>query len=748
MAVKFLNPLLSGGVKKMSNKYEQVGLNKQEYDVIVRDLGREPSELELAMYGVLWSEHCSYKHSKKLLRNFPTKGERVVQGPGENAGILDGGDGLGIVFKIESHNHPSAVEPYQGAATGVGGIVRDIFSMGARPIALLNSLRFGSLQKPRNRFLMEGVVRGIAGYGNCLGIPDVGGEIYFDECYDENPLVNAMCLGLIDINKIKKGTAKGTGNIVMLVGATTGRDGILGASFASANLDEDSEEKRPSVQVGDPFMEKLLLEACMELVDNPYVVGVQDLGAAGITSSACEMAARAESGLELHLDKVHVREEEMNALEIMLSESQERMLYVVEPQGVETVKKVFNKWGLTAAEIGKVTDTKKIEIFKDGKMYASIPSMSIVEGVPLRDPKREKPKYLDQIQQESCPQGDVDFSKVIVEMLSHENIASRKWVYSQYDHMVQNNTVVRPGQGVGAVRIKGTKKAIGMTVDCNPLYPYLDPYKGGQMVVLESYRNLVAGGFKPTGITNCLNYPNPEYPENYYVFEESIKGIAQACKELNTPVTGGNVSLYNQGINTKIHPTPVIGMIGLIDDYDKAVTTSFKGEGKAIYVIGELSDTLGGSAFQKIAYGKVCGKLPEVNLEEEVNMANCIIDLVDRGLISSATDISQGGLAIAISKACIKGNVGANIILDYGDITTALFAEAKGYLVSVDKENVQELEAALDESGVKKDFIGNTQIGDITIKNRNELIVKLSVKDSAKLWETALERMVSGVSIK
>lgn len=732
----------------MSQIYEMVGLNKDEYDIIVNDLKREPSELELAMYGVLWSEHCSYKHSKKLLRNFPTTGKRVVQGPGENAGILDGGDGLGIVFKIESHNHPSAVEPYQGAATGVGGIVRDIFSMGARPIALLNSLRFGSLEKPRNRFLMSGVVSGIAGYGNCLGIPDVGGEVYFDDCYDENPLVNAMCLGLIDINKIKKGTAKGTGNIVMLVGATTGRDGILGASFASANLDEDSEEKRPSVQVGDPFMEKLLLEACMELVDNVHVVGVQDLGAAGLTSSACEMAARAESGLELHLERVHVREEEMTALEIMLSESQERMLYVVEPQGVQAVKEVFSKWGLTAAEIGTVTDTKKIEIFKDGKMYASIPSLSIVEGVPLRDPKREVPTYLEELQNDSCPKVDVDYSSLIKKMLSHENMASRKWVYSQYDHMVQNNTVIRPGQGVGAVRIKDTKKAIGITVDCNPLYPYLDPYKGGKMVVLESYRNLVAGGFKPIGITNCLNYPNPEYPENYYVLEESIKGIADACRQLDTPVTGGNVSLYNQGINTKIHPTPVIGMVGVIDDYEKAITTSFKGEGKAIYIIGELSETLAGSAFHKLVHGKVCGKLPEINMEEEVKMADCILELANQGLISSATDVSQGGLAIAISKSCIKGEVGVDINLNYDDIQTALFAEGQGYLISVDKESVPSFENILNQKGIKKDFIGTTCKGDIIIKNKNYLLAKLSVLDSAEAWDTALERMVSGVSTK
>lgn len=732
----------------MSKKYEMVGLNKEEYDVILKDLGREPSELELAMYGVLWSEHCSYKHSKKLLKNFPTTGERVVQGPGENAGILDGGDGLGIVFKIESHNHPSAVEPYQGAATGVGGIVRDIFSMGARPIALLNSLRFGSLKKSRNRFLISGVVSGIAGYGNCLGIPDVGGEIYFDDCYDENPLVNAMCLGLIDVSKIKKGIAKGAGNIVMLVGATTGRDGILGASFASANLDEDSEDKRPSVQVGDPFMEKLLLEACMELVDNPYVVGVQDLGAAGLTSSACEMAARAESGLELHLDRVHVREDEMTALEIMLSESQERMLYVVEPQGVQAVKEVFNKWGLAAAEIGTVTDTKRIEILKDGKVYASIPSLSIVEGVPLRDPKREVPKYLEELQKDNCPKVDIDYANLIKKMLSHENMASRKWVYSQYDHMVQNNTVIRPGQGVGAVRIKGTKKAIGMTVDCNPLYPYLDPYKGGKMVVLESYRNLVAGGFKPMGITNCLNYPNPEYPENYYVFEESVKGIADACRQLDTPVTGGNVSLYNQGINTKIHPTPVIGMVGVIADYDKAITTSFKGEGKAIYVIGELSESLGASAFQKIVYDKVCGKLPEINMAEEVKIADCILDLVSKGLISSATDISQGGLAIAISKSCIKGEIGADITLSHDDIKTALFAEGQGYLVSVDKGNILAFEETLDQKGIKKDFIGTTHKGDIIFRNKTEVLAKLPIRDVTELWDTALERMVTGVSTK
>lgn len=731
----------------MPEKYEMVGLIASEYEKIVSDLGREPSELELAMYGVLWSEHCSYKHSKKLLRNFPTQGERVVQGPGENAGILDGGDGLGIVFKIESHNHPSAVEPYQGAATGVGGIVRDIFSMGARPIALLNSLRFGHLDKPRNRFLMSGVVSGIAGYGNCLGIPDIGGEVYFDDCYDENPLVNAMCLGLIDINKIKKGLAQGKGNIVMLVGATTGRDGILGASFASANLDEDSEEKRPSVQVGDPFMEKLLLEACMELVDHPHIVGVQDLGAAGITSSACEMAARAQSGLELHLDRVHLRERGMNALEIMLSESQERMLYVVKPDGVNDVKAIFDKWGLKATEIGKVTDSKRIEIYHNGDLYASIPSLSIVDGVPLRDPQRKKPAYLEELELQTWENNkENNYEEIIKKMISHENIASRKWIYSQYDYMVQNNTVLRPGSSVGAVRVKGSKKAIGTTVDCNPVYPYLNPYQGGQMVVLESYRNLISAGFTPIGITNCLNYPNPEYPENYYVLEQSIKGIADACRALNTPVTGGNVSLYNQGINTKIHPTPVIGMVGIVDNHEKTITTPFKDEGNGLYVIGKLGDSLGGSAYQKIINGQICGKLPSVSLDLEIKIGETILKLIKKGLLESATDISQGGLAIHLVKGCILGKVGADINLYDDDIEKALFAEGAGYLVSVTNNNVEEFEKILNEEQIKWNFIGSTGGETITYKHLNNKIAELGLPEVTKEWEFALERMINGES--
>lgn len=732
----------------MPKNYEMVGLTASEYEIVVNDLGREPSELELAMYGVLWSEHCSYKHSKKLLRNFPTTGERVVQGPGENAGILDGGDGLGIVFKIESHNHPSAVEPYQGAATGVGGIVRDIFSMGARPVALLNSLRFGKLHKPRNRFLMSGVVSGVAGYGNCLGIPDIGGEVYFDDCYDENPLVNAMCIGLIDLNKIKKGLAEGTGNIVMLVGATTGRDGILGASFASANLDEDSEEKRPSVQVGDPFMEKLLLEACMELVDNPYVVGVQDLGAAGITSSACEMAARSQSGLELHLDNVHFREEGMNALEIMLSESQERMLYVVKPEGVEDIKKVFDKWGLFASEIGKVTDTKLIEIYHQGELHASIPSLSIVDGVPLREPARTKPAYLDVLKNQVCPENEVEdnYGEIMRKMISHENIASRKWIYSQYDYMVQNNTVLRPGTGVGAVRIKGSKKAIGTTVDCNPLYPYLNPYQGGQMVVLESYRNLVAGGFTPIGISNCLNYPNPEYPENYYVLEQSVKGIADTCRDLNTPVTGGNVSLYNQGINTKIHPTPVIAMIGLTDNHEECITTPFKGEGHGLYVIGDLSDSLGGSAYEKIIHDCACGSLPNISMEKEIQLGQTILGLIKRGLLQSATDISQGGLAIHVLKGCIQGKVGAKLNITGDNIKNTLFAEGNGYLVSVAVEHMEQFDTLLEKENVTYKCIGNTGGDTITFSNAHGLLTELELEEVTDSWELALERMVNGES--
>lgn len=726
------------------DSYKLAGLTEEEYQKILADLKREPNPLELSMYGVLWSEHCSYKHTKKLLKYFPTEGEKVLQGPGENAGVLDGGDGIGLVFKIESHNHPSAVEPYQGAATGVGGIVRDIFSMGARPVALLNSLRFGSLNKQRNRYLLTGVVKGIGDYGNCLGIPDVGGEVYFHSCYDENPLVNAMCLGLVSVDKIKKGIAQGIGNVVMLVGAATGRDGIKGASFASANLEEDNENKRPSVQVGDPFMEKLLLEACMELVDNPYVVGVQDLGAAGLTSSACEMAARGKSGLELNLDKVHVREENMSAMEIMLSESQERMLYVVKPQGVEEVKKVFAKWDLQASEIGKVTDSGKIEIYYKGKLEGSIPTESIVDGVPLRDPLRKKPAYIEEKAKDIPIKEKVNYNDVLKTLIADENICSRKWIYSQYDYMVGNNTILRPGDTVGAVRIQGTTKAVGMTVDCNPLYPYLEPYHGGMMVVLESYRNLVAGGFKPLGITNCLNYPNPEDPENYYVLEQSIKGIAKACQELNTPVTGGNVSLYNQGVNTKIYPTPVIGMVGLIEDYHRCVTTAFKGEGELVYLVGELGNSLGGSIFYQKVYGYEGGKLPDVDFQKERNAAKGMLELITRGLLASATDISQGGLAIALIKSCIKGKVGVEVELGTQNLNLELFAEGGGYLVSVKEENALKIEEFLTGAAISWKKLGKTQGDEIIIKNNKERVIHLHLKEVAPLWETSLERRVSG----
>ncbi|MFA7577537.1 MAG: phosphoribosylformylglycinamidine synthase subunit PurL, partial [Candidatus Muiribacteriota bacterium] len=631
----------------MAVDYKKMGITDHEWKSIVDFLGREPNLTETGIISVMWSEHCSYKNSKKHLRRFPTEGSQILQGPGENAGVVDIGDGWAVTFKVESHNHPSAVEPYQGAATGVGGILRDIFTMGARPVAVLDSLRFGSLNIPKNRHIFEGVIDGIAGYGNCIGVPTVGGEIYVDEAYNENPLVNVLAAGIMRHEDLRKGTAKGENYPVYIVGSATGRDGIHGATFASDELSDDSIEDRASVQVGDPFGEKLLLEACLELYKYDYIVGIQDMGAAGITCSTFEMSLRGDSGMDVELDLVPQREPNMTPYEIMLSESQERMLMVVKPGFEEKVEEIFNKWDVSIAKIGKVTNDKKVTIRKSGKIEAELPVEFVVEGFPVYDREEKEPEYFKNInmtQKEFEILPEENFENVFKKMLESKNLCSRKGVFEQYDHQVQLNTLKKPATSDAAVlRVKETEKAFGLTADCNSRYCYIDPYNGARLSMLESARNLVAAGLKPVAITDGLNFGNPLDPEVYYQFVKCIDGIIEICKELQTPVTGGNVSFYNQSGKKAIYPTPIIGMLGLTDNYKNIKGIAFK-KGEEIGLIEDFSDEIGGSEYLKEIHGLVKGPLPKVDVKKDKKTMNFILENLK--MFSSIHDVSEGGIAL------------------------------------------------------------------------------------------------------
>lgn len=634
--------------------YAGMGLTDEEYKRVKQILGRRPNYTETGLFSVMWSEHCSYKNSKPVLKRFPTRGEHVLQGPGEGAGIVDIGDGQAVVFKIESHNHPSAIEPYQGAATGVGGIIRDVFSMGARPIALLNSLRFGELDSPRVRYLFEHVVEGIAGYGNCIGIPTVGGEVYFDPCYNGNPLVNAMCVGLIEHDQIQKGVAKGIGNPVIYVGASTGRDGIHGATFASEELSEDSDAKRPAVQVGDPFMEKLLLEACLELIDSGAVIGIQDMGAAGLTSSSSEMASKAGNGIELNLDLVPQRERGMSAYEMMLSESQERMLVVVQKGREEEVKAIFDKWGLHSAIIGRVTEDGLLRLKHQDQVVAEVPVDSLAEKAPVYHKPSRVPAYYEQYQRQEPVELHVDdLHETWLKLMAAPTIASKEWVYQQYDHMVRTNTVVMPGSDAAVLRIRGTRKALAMTTDCNARYIYLDPEVGGAIAVAEAARNVVCSGAKPLAITDCLNFGSPENPEIFWQFEKAVDGMSAACQTLDTPVIGGNVSFYNERSGMAVYPTPVVGMVGLIEDIEHITTQAFQAEGDVIFLLGETRAEFGGSELQKIVTGTIEGHAPHLDLEVEKELQACTLQAIQKGYVASAHDVAEGGLAVALAESCI-----------------------------------------------------------------------------------------------
>lgn len=704
----------------------QHGLNEEEFNKIISILGRIPNFTELGIFSVMWSEHCSYKNSIKVLKTLPRTGSRLLVGAGEeNAGLVDIGDGLAVAFKIESHNHPSAVEPYQGAATGVGGILRDIFTMGARPIAALNSLRFGTLSDNRTKYLFEGVVAGIGDYGNCFGVPTVGGEVYFDDCYKGNPLVNAMAVGLVKHNETASAIASGAGNPVLIVGSSTGRDGIHGATFASEEISEKSEAKRPSVQVGDPFTEKLLLEATLEVIKAGYLFGIQDMGAAGISCSTTEMSAKGESGMSINLDKVPVREQGMTAYEILLSESQERMLCVVKKGFEDKVKAIFDKWDLNCEIIGEVTNDKNLKIYYQGKLKADITPFDCVlgGGAPVYERETKVPGYFSLTR-------NFDFSSLEVQenirdtflkVFSSPNIVSKKWVYEQYDSMVRTNTVTGPGCDSAVVYIKDTNKALALKTDCNSRYVYLNPRKGGMIAVAESARNIVCSGGLPLAVTNCLNFGNPYKPEIYYQFSEAVGGMGEACIALDTPVTGGNVSFYNESPDSAVYPTPVIGMLGLIEDLSHITTSYFKEKGHLIYIIGEDKEEIGGSEFLKVIHGLVKGDAPEINLESEKKLQSFILNSIKKKLIKSAHDVSEGGVITAIAECCLinrEKQIGANVVipaLQREDFS--LFSETQSrVVVSIDPKDQKDFEEFAKLSDVKLSNAGVTG-GEIFIVN-------------------------------
>jgi phosphoribosylformylglycinamidine synthase subunit PurL len=721
---------------KNDKLYREMGISDEEFAMIEKVLGRLPNFTETGLFSVMWSEHCSYKNSKPVLKKFPISGPKVLQGPGEGAGIVDIGDGQAVVFKIESHNHPSAIEPYQGAATGVGGIIRDVFSMGARPIALLNSLRFGELTSPRVKYLFEEVVAGIAGYGNCIGIPTVGGEVQFDAAYEGNPLVNAMCVGLINHEDIKKGQAHGVGNTVMYVGAKTGRDGIHGATFASEELTDASDENRPAVQVGDPFMEKLLLEACLELVKSDALVGIQDMGAAGLTSSSAEMASKAGSGIEMNLDLVPQRETGMTAYEMMLSESQERMLIVVKKGREQEIVDLFSKYDLEAVAVGRVTDDKMLRLLHKGEVVANVPADALAEEAPVYHKPSSVPAYFEEFQamENDIPAVD-DYKETLMALLQQPTIASKEWVYQQYDHMVRTNTVVSPGSDAAVVRIRGTRKALAMTTDCNSRYLYLDPETGGKIAVAEAARNIICSGAQPLAITDCLNFGNPEKPEIFWQFEKAVDGMSEACRVLETPVIGGNVSLYNETNGTAVYPTPVVGMVGLVEDLDHVTTQTFKQAGDLVYLVGETKDEFGGSELQKLTYGRIFGKAPKLDVDVEHKRGQQVLEAIRQGFVQSAHDVAEGGLAVAVAESLFGAEgLGAEVSVE-GTAVSALFSETQSrYLLSVKKENKVQFERL-----VEAKLIGEvTDSSLLKIMNGEETLILSQVTELEKAWRGAI----------
>ena len=722
------------------------GLTVEEFRRITDLIDRTPNMTELGIFSVMWSEHCSYKSSRPYLRKLPVEGPKVLQGPGENAGVIDIGDGLAVVFKIESHNHPSFIEPRQGAATGVGGIMRDIFTMGARPIALMNSLRFGDLEEPRTRFLLNGVVDGIASYGNCTGVPTVGGEIYFDSCYNGNILVNAFCLGLVKTDRIFLAGAGGVGNQILYVGSKTGRDGIHGASLlASSEFDETTEDKRPTVQVGDPFTEKLLIEACLELFEFDWVMGVQDMGAAGLTSSSFEMAHRAKTGVFMDLSKVPLREEGMIPYEILLSESQERMLFVIEPGHENETFAILDKWGLDGAIIGEVIEESCVRIQFDGKEVVNLPVFPVVDGA--LDLKREvkHPEYLDQVAHIDLTELP-DFSRgdtALKKLLACPNIASKEWVFEQYDHMVRLNTLVLPGSDAAVLRIKDTQKAVAISVDCNSRYCYLDPYEGAAIAVAEACRNVVCSGAKPIGLSNCLNFGNPEKPEIMWQFQQAVEGMGDACRFFDIPVVSGNVSLYNETKGEAIYPTPTIAVVGLIEDQNRIMTQGFKKSGDQIALIGFTMEELGGTEYLKIMFDRSEGKPPVLDRKHEKQVQDFCWELIQKGFISSAHDCSEGGLAIAVAESCFSyggQTLGATLTLESTlRNDTLLFGETQSrIIISFPEERINEIEDLAMTFPVDFSLIGKVGGSHFTVTVNEEEVIKQEINILKEIWKTSL----------
>ena len=714
--------------------YATMGLSEDEYALVVSLLGREPNYTEIGLFSVMWSEHCSYKNSKPVLRKFPTTGKHVLQGPGEGAGIVDIGDGQAVAFKIESHNHPSAIEPYQGAATGVGGIIRDIFSMGARPIALMNSLRFGDLNESRVKHLFGHVVSGIAGYGNCVGVPTVGGEVAFDPAYAGNPLVNAMCVGLIRHEDIQKGIAAGVGNSVLYVGATTGRDGIHGATFASEELGEDADAKRPAVQVGDPFMEKLLIEACLEVIKHPALVGIQDMGAAGLTSSSAEMASKAGTGIEMDLDLVPQREAGMTPYEMMLSESQERMLLVVKAGQEAEIEAIVTKWGLHAVKIGEVIEEKVLRLRHQGVVAAEVPVDALAEDAPVYEKPSRVPAYYETFQAMTPYEPLVsDVLTTWKDVLAMPTIASKRWVYEQYDHMVQTSTVVAPGSDAAVVRVRDTDKALAMTTDCNAKYVYLDPRVGGAIAVAEAARNIVASGGVPLALTDCLNFGSPDKPEGFWQLDQAVEGMAEACRALDTPVIGGNVSLYNESNGQAIYPTPVVGMVGLIEQPDHITTSFAKAAGEAVFLLGDTKREFGGSAVQMLLEGEVSGQAPTLDLDVEQATQQALQGAIRAGLVTAAHDVSEGGLAVALPELVFGTGFGLDVTIET-DLMTALFSESQSrFLVTVKDEHAQ---AFAEQTGTSR--IGHVTDEPTLTLHATDRMIQMDVTELERIWEGAI----------
>jgi phosphoribosylformylglycinamidine synthase subunit PurL len=714
------------------------GLTKDEYERIVGSLGREPNMTELGLFSVMWSEHCSYKSSRIHLKGLPTEGPRVLQGPGENAGAVDIGDGLAAVFKIESHNHPSFIEPYQGAATGVGGILRDIFTMGARPIAVMNSLRFGPPDDPKTRRILAGVVKGIGGYGNSFGCPTVGGEVAFEPCYAQNPLVNAFCLGIVKADGIFKGRADGVGNTVFYVGAKTGRDGIHGATMASAEFGEGSEEKRPTVQVGDPFMEKVLLEACLEALKTGAIVGIQDMGAAGLTCSTSEMGARAGTGIEIDIQRVPMRETGMSAYEVMLSESQERMLLVAAKGREQEVIRVFEKWDLHAEPIGTVSADKRLRVYNKGVLEADVPNEALTDEAPLYDRPWVPPvnPAADEDVMALPPPGDL--REALLRLLSTPNVANKRWIYRQYDSTVRTNTQTGPGSDAAVVRIKGTRKALAMATDGNGRYCCLDPFEGARLAVAEACRNVAAAGAVPIGATNCLNFGNPERPEIMGQLVMAIRGIGEACAALGAPITGGNVSLYNETDGKAIYPTPVIGVVGLIEDASRTVPSWFQGEGDAVYLLGETGADLGGSELVKVIHGRVAGRPPRLDLAVEKRLHELMAALAGQGVLLSAHDPSDGGLAVALAECCFAGErpgVGARLDLPAGGLRAdvLLFAESPSRMVVTTRDETRLQQLARDH-GVPCARLGSVGGDRLTLLSSGRVLLDASLSRLHDAW--------------